>query len=145
MEDVKCNLCSGTVVKPLITTRDMTYGTPGTFTIVRCRNCGLAYLNPRPDSSEIGAFYPANYGEHVASSSPNQFARAEAAMVHARCEKSGRILEVGCAVGYFLQAMRDLGWDVAGVEPDSNAARKAAEVEGAVVKRRNPSTGGFPR
>jgi 2-polyprenyl-3-methyl-5-hydroxy-6-metoxy-1,4-benzoquinol methylase len=134
MEQVRCNLCEDDNAKALITTSDLTYGTPGQFTIVRCRNCGLAYLNPRPDASEIGAFYPPNYGEHVASASPNPFALAEAAMVHRRCRRPGRILEIGCAAGYFLGAMRELGWEVAGVEPDPEAARKAASVDGATVK-----------
>jgi SAM-dependent methyltransferase len=39
----------------------------------------------------------------------------------------GRLLDVGCGSGGFLAAMRDLGWEVLGVEPDPEAARIAGE------------------
>jgi SAM-dependent methyltransferase len=31
------------------------------FTIVRCYQCGLLYLNPRPTEQEIGRYYPSRY------------------------------------------------------------------------------------
>lgn len=39
----------------------------------------------------------------------------------------GSLLDVGCGDGEFLARMRDLGWRVAGVEPDAEAARRARE------------------
>jgi 2-polyprenyl-3-methyl-5-hydroxy-6-metoxy-1,4-benzoquinol methylase len=40
--------------------------------------------------------------------------------------RGGRLLDVGCGSGQFLGRMCDLGWEVAGVEPDPVAARVAA-------------------
>ncbi|MGH2395464.1 MAG: class I SAM-dependent methyltransferase [bacterium] len=37
----------------------------------------------------------------------------------------GRLLDVGCGSGRFLVHMRDLGWEVTGVEPDPVAVRVA--------------------
>jgi 2-polyprenyl-3-methyl-5-hydroxy-6-metoxy-1,4-benzoquinol methylase len=31
------------------------------FDVVRCRECGLVYLNPRPDVAELSTIYPVNY------------------------------------------------------------------------------------
>jgi hypothetical protein len=31
------------------------------FTVVRCRECGLVYLKPRPDGRELGRIYPKSY------------------------------------------------------------------------------------
>ena len=31
------------------------------FTLVQCPNCGLEYVNPRPDIDEIGAYYRRQY------------------------------------------------------------------------------------
>lgn len=41
----------------------------------------------------------------------------------------GRLLDVGSGTGRFLAAMRDLGWDVVGVEPDPIAAQLARKFE----------------
>jgi SAM-dependent methyltransferase len=45
----------------------------------------------------------------------------------------GRLLDVGCGNGAFLAKMRDLGWEVVGVEPDPKAARVAREDFGVAV------------
>jgi 2-polyprenyl-3-methyl-5-hydroxy-6-metoxy-1,4-benzoquinol methylase len=37
----------------------------------------------------------------------------------------GKLFDVGCGSGEFLQAMRDLGWQVSGLEPDDRAAEEA--------------------
>jgi 2-polyprenyl-3-methyl-5-hydroxy-6-metoxy-1,4-benzoquinol methylase len=42
-------------------------------------------------------------------------------------DQRGWLLDVGCGNGQFLARMRDLGWDVAGVEPDPSAARIARQ------------------
>jgi len=36
----------------------------------------------------------------------------------------GTLLDVGCGNGQFMERMRDLGWNVCGVDPDPAAARK---------------------
>lgn len=42
----------------------------------------------------------------------------------------GKLLDVGCGNGLFLAHMRKYGWDVAGIEPDVEAARVAREKYG---------------
>jgi SAM-dependent methyltransferase len=41
--------------------------------------------------------------------------------------RRGRLLDVGCGSGLFLERMRDFGWQVTGVEPDAAAASAANE------------------
>ena len=65
MEEVKCNLCGYDDVDQLLIVSDRRYHLPGEFSIVRCRNCKLVYLSPRPSLSEISQFYPNNYGPHA--------------------------------------------------------------------------------
>jgi len=48
-------------------------------------------------------------------------------------ERRGRLVDVGCGNGRFLARMRDLGWEVLGVEPDPEAARVARERFGLTV------------
>ncbi len=48
-------------------------------------------------------------------------------------QKIGKLLDVGCGNGRFLASMRELGWEVVGVEPDPDAARVAREAFGLEV------------
>jgi 2-polyprenyl-3-methyl-5-hydroxy-6-metoxy-1,4-benzoquinol methylase len=55
-------------------------------------------------------------------------AREDTANIYLSNSKVGRLLDVGCGNGTFLDRMRSLGWDVQGVEVDHKAARVAAKV-----------------
>ena len=143
METVRCNLCGGESLSRVMLAKDVNHGTPGRFTLTRCRACGLVYLNPRPSSSEIGRYYPATYGEHAAGTLPNSFSIAESEIVTRYVPGPGNILDIGCAAGYFLRTMRERGWEVSGVEPDADAAARAGSVQGAVVKQGSLEPGQF--
>ncbi len=58
MERTNCNLCQNNYTDSVFQATDKLFSLPGIFSIVKCRNCGLAYVNPRPNQEEIGAFYP---------------------------------------------------------------------------------------
>jgi SAM-dependent methyltransferase len=47
--------------------------------------------------------------------------------------ENGRLLEVGCGSGEYLRRMRACGWDVAGIEPDAEAAQVALDEHGLSV------------
>lgn len=47
--------------------------------------------------------------------------------------RRGRLLDVGCGNGAFLVRMRELGWEVAGVEPDPVAGQHARRALGTSV------------
>ena len=55
----------------------------------------------------------------------------------------GRLLDVGCASGKFLRQMREVGWDVAGIEIDPEAAARARAVTPRIVEG-DPATVSFP-
>jgi 2-polyprenyl-3-methyl-5-hydroxy-6-metoxy-1,4-benzoquinol methylase len=56
----------------------------------------------------------------------------------------GRLLDVGCGDGAYLDWMRHLGWTVTGVDPDPRAAEKAKERYGIRVAARSIEAAGFP-
>ena len=71
METVaRCELCEGTEFAPFLKGRDRLHGIGGEFQLVKCLECGLVFINPRPDQEEIGRFYPAAYGPHAEASGP---------------------------------------------------------------------------
>lgn len=60
-ESIKCAICDQDDSTLLFEARDFIYGNEGTFPLVRCRTCGLVYLNPRPIPDEAPKFYPPSY------------------------------------------------------------------------------------
>lgn len=62
MEHVLCDLCRSNDSDVLMRQRDLLLNvTEDEFSIVRCKSCGLIYLNPRPAQDLLGSFYPPVY------------------------------------------------------------------------------------
>lgn len=86
--------------------------------IVKCKRCGLVYQSPVPSSEEILDAYDGvvdtRYVEE-ASGRMETFAHDLDAVE--RHERGGKLLDVGCHLGLFLDVAKERGWDVHGVEP----------------------------
>ena len=61
--DLPCPCCEGRVSTVLYAgLTDRVFGTaPGAWTLRRCRDCGAAHLDPRPDEASIGRAYDSYY------------------------------------------------------------------------------------
>ncbi len=100
---------------------------------VKCRICGLIYVNPRPKREHLRTFYPPHYfhgsgyvGGLSDSGYPTRFDSIldtiQSSMVY-----NSALLEVGCADALFLSKALERGWQVKGVEISDYAARYARE------------------
>jgi len=65
LEAVDCLLCGSSESETVVIAPDPVTGRGGNFRVVRCRDCGLTYTNPRPTLASIGQFYPQDYAPHV--------------------------------------------------------------------------------
>jgi len=124
MEYVRCDLCDENHAILLFFGRDRLHGLPGSFNVVRCRLCGLVYVNPRPTQQEIKKYYPKQYGAYRGASakSPDVREMRKRLLKVRRFKSGGRILDVGCGDGSFLLAAKKEGWEVAGVEINEAAS-----------------------
>lgn len=96
-------------------------------TIVRCRRCGLAYTNPRPSREDLLKGYAEVVDEAYVSEGSSRSINAHLSLATIkRFKTAGRLLEVGAASGYFLNAAR-VDFDVVGLEPSEWAAKHARE------------------
>lgn len=102
------------------------------FDFVKCRHCGLLYVNPQLTMETQDSIYKesktANHWIKVQSKSKEQAWNAEKKYLPALEElkrikpEGGKLLDVGCSIGQFLTLARDADWDVQGVELNSDAA-----------------------
>ncbi len=135
MVEVGCCLCGDGRLNQIATGEDFEYRTiEDEFYDVRCAECGLVILNPRPDVSEFERIYPSEY--HAFEFSEKEFGfvykvrrRLEARRLLSWCRDLGddaRILDVGCGDGFHLGLLREFGnpaWKLEGIDLDARAVK----------------------
>ncbi len=95
------------------------------FQIVKCTNCGLIRLNPRPTQSELKIIYPENYSCYQIDTYFNPFLNIIRIVLQKRfirqikkyVDKDVSILDVGCGSGELLSLLKEHGdknWYLAG-------------------------------
>lgn len=140
---VPCNLCRAEQYKLLYAgdPRHNSRVTPQTFrctseqhgdytNIVQCSSCGLLYENPREQETEIEQQYEAVEDPTYDRETQGRiftFSRLLDDLSRFRPANGGRMLDIGCYTGVFLDLARQRGYETHGVEPSAWAARKAQE------------------
>ena len=101
------------------------------WSVYRCNGCGLGRLDPRPDPDELNALYrsdyfESNYNKGLKLGSPEMMRRlsgeAHRIRFFKKAARRGRLLDVGCGMGYFLLACLDAGYEVEGMDISADAA-----------------------
>jgi SAM-dependent methyltransferase len=126
---VRCPLC-GAAAPPPAFVKD---GYP----VARCA-CGLVFVAQPVDPAVLERLYGEGYfegGLDEVVPGYRGYGGEEAVMrrnfgrrldLIERLTARGPLLDVGCALGFFVRAARDRGWDARGVEMSAYAAREAA-------------------
>ena len=104
------------------------------FDIMRCTVCGLAWTDPQPAANELDRYYPDGY--HASSKRYRLSLDRTLSVIHRarirRIERlaggPGRVVDVGCGPGWFLDQMRRRGWETRGTERSAAAAQHARDV-----------------
>jgi SAM-dependent methyltransferase len=123
------------------------------FSIYRCSDCRLLFVYPQPSEDEILAIYGPDYFRRgnkyslepgASPSNPNLENDRTRMRLVKRHKSSGRLLDVGCAMGDFLALARNEGFEVTGVEVASSAADYVRRELGIEVHNCDLSTAGLP-
>jgi 2-polyprenyl-3-methyl-5-hydroxy-6-metoxy-1,4-benzoquinol methylase len=103
--------------------------------VVRCRACGHMQLERFPSEARLERAYSeaasADYLEEEAGQRATACAVLDAMERHV---PRGRLLDLGCWVGYLLSEAQARGWNTVGVEPSEFASRYARERLGLDVR-----------
>jgi 2-polyprenyl-3-methyl-5-hydroxy-6-metoxy-1,4-benzoquinol methylase len=110
------------------------------YRVLRCRRCGLGLVSPRRSESDLAGLYiddsywrsesPKTVGYHdYRADEPlylSTFGKRLGFALRAG-PSGGRALDVGCAAGFCMQALRLRGFDVYGVEVSATIAAHAID------------------
>ncbi len=138
MEEAHCEVCSSGR-NEILFKKNSRGGEP--FTLVRCRDCGLRYVSPRPDENEIAAYYTADYftrrddrgyDDYFSAAQQQEFNRITELNLRdlgfyrfeqSLGENAKRSLDIGCAAGYFVEYLDARGWDARGIDISGESVR----------------------
>jgi len=109
------------------------------FQIQSCQECGFRFTNPRPQEEHIAPYYASE--EYISHSNTRKglfnsiyqvvryfTLRGKVNKVLRAClGEQGKLLDIGCGTGHFLEIAKQKNWEVAGMEPDAQARQQAEE------------------
>lgn len=132
--DASCTICRDDRSRPAYTVDG--------HRIVRCSTCTHLYVSPRPDMDDVVSIYGADYFENPAfqacdhdayfgymdylSDRGNIQLRLRQVLAHVESlHAPGRLLDIGCGPGLFVEVGDANGWDSWGVDLNEHAVEWA--------------------
>lgn len=147
LERVNCPVCDADSYELLFVKQG--------FDFVRCSSCNLVYVNPRLLESATLAYYGDAADQqsmtdwlNVLANPVNQAWQVsyfqEAVNILAKqIPAKGRILDIGCSIGLFMEIAQKSGFECVGLEPEPKSRRYALE-RGLDVRPQLFNDAGFP-
>jgi SAM-dependent methyltransferase len=103
--------------------------------IVRCRRCGHMQLAAFPSEEDLSESYAEAESEDYVAEEDGQRATARAVLDRIEHQvEPGKLLDLGCWVGFLLDEARQRGWETTGVEPSEFASAFARDRLGLDVR-----------
>jgi len=130
----KCIICCKTNLTEKMTCKDFTVSGEF-FKIVSCETCGFRFTNPRPKDEDLQKYYmSSSYISHTNNKKGlfnTLYQTIRLITINRKIKllksmrKKGKVLDVGCGTGEFLNKCKRNGYETIGFEP-SDVARKQA-------------------
>ena len=144
---MRCQICEGGAVETVGTAADWLAALPADptderrrnldraeragwvadFTFRRCAGCGSVHVDPLPDAAVLGRFYAQYHGSGAyAAKGPKKIRRARRRIEGLRRTVVGRsFLDIGCNLGFAVEAARQAGFTASGLDIDADAVAQA--------------------
>lgn len=142
LEYVNCDLCRKNKYTNLFKARDYRFGRKEEYSVVKCNNCGLIYINPRPTAESMLRFYEEDYTpvdnlqilpkletKRWKTSLRKFWHRINGQYIDEIVSKAeGKVLDVGCGNGHLLLPLKHKGCEVYGVETNPKSVNVCNEL-----------------
>jgi 2-polyprenyl-3-methyl-5-hydroxy-6-metoxy-1,4-benzoquinol methylase len=124
MKNMKCIICESEVIK----IKDIKKN------IHHCLNCKTQFISPQPTDEQLDELYSENYYKSWGISGQSENEAVKRMKIDTfdlrldliqQYKRNGRILDVGCATGFFLEAAKSRYFDPYGVEFSSYSSEIA--------------------
>jgi 2-polyprenyl-3-methyl-5-hydroxy-6-metoxy-1,4-benzoquinol methylase len=134
-----CPVCKSSNLLHSLTAIDYTVSKEK-FDILKCNECIHLFTQNVAPQNEIGKYYQSeNYISHSDTQKgiinklyhavrKRTLTRKKNLLQKETGKQQGKILDIGCGTGAFLNTMKLAGWESAGLEPDDAARKKGAEL-----------------
>lgn len=134
-----CPVCGSASFTTVLEVKDFTVSQE-IFPIAECQNCTLRFTQDVPSAQHIAPYYKSeNYISHTDTAKGivnslyhavrRRTLRSKRLLIEEKTKlKAGSIADIGAGTGSFVNEMKAHGWDVTGLEPDSDARAKAKEL-----------------
>ena len=131
-----CPICQSQHIESFLEAKDYTVSGES-FKIVQCRNCDFLFTNPRPSAQEAGTYYQSE--NYISHSNTNEgiinklyhwvrtITLRQKTNWISTYKQSNQLLDIGCGNGHFLNACKQAGWKVMGMELDPKTSEQARQ------------------
>ncbi len=99
--------------------------------IVQCKECGMVYNNPQPDPAELLNIYKdVEDPLYLEETKAREYTfKRSLDQLHHFIKPPGKLLDIGCYTGAFMQVAGAEGWEVSGLEISTWAADIARKAQ----------------
>jgi SAM-dependent methyltransferase len=125
------------------------------YRVVDCPNCGLTFLSPRLTESAILKLYSDQeyYVSEVAGQGYDEYLEVRPNWIKTfsrrldqitKYQSPGKVLDIGCGPGFFLEAAQAKGYDAYGLDPSDYIVKVAREKFGDRIQHGVIETADYP-
>ena len=137
VEILICPICQSTEWRQITKVQDHSISKE-MFLLKECIHCSLMVTDPRPEEHQLSVYYQSeNYISHSGKGQSlinrlyliaRNFSLKWKLKLINNLSLKGKILDVGCGTGEFLNKLKRDSWIIAGIEPNNSARQKAIEL-----------------
>ncbi|QYO66337.1 class I SAM-dependent methyltransferase [Leptolyngbya sp. 7M] len=108
------------------------------FQFKECMGCRSLICDPMPDADDLARMYDDSYCDDAGEPQFEDLGKFGEVLDFLQNEQPGRFIDYGCGDGRLLRAVKEMGWDVLGIDFNPSFAASLAEEGIRVIGHNEP-------